>query len=125
LNILTTSSPKTLRWLEIIKSKAIIEIHSIQYNESEKWASFKSPETKRSVAYLQPLKNQIRLFTELPLTFDSRLELTPASKRWAKAYPSVFKIRCEDDIEKAIYFIINSYRFDLTKKSLTENQVDA
>jgi hypothetical protein len=121
LNALITSSPKTLRWLEIIKSKVIIEIPSMGYKESRTWASFKSPDTKRNVAYLQPLENQIRLFAELPLSFDSSLESTPASGIWAKAYPSVFKIRSEYDTEKAIYLIISSYRLDLTKKSLTEN----
>jgi hypothetical protein len=121
LTILTTSSLKTLKWLERIKSKVIMKIDSIQYNESKNWISFTSPITRRSVAYLQPFKNQIRLFIELPLSFDGRLEPTPASRKWAKAYPAVFKIRHEDDIEKAVYFIIHSYHFDLTRKSLTEN----
>jgi hypothetical protein len=97
----------------------ILEIPSAEYKESANWASFKSLYTKRSVAYLQPIKKQIRLFIELPLSFDNKLETTPASKNWAKAYPSVFKIRSENDIEKAIYFIVSSYRLDLTKKSLT------
>lgn len=98
-----------------------MEIPSAEYREFTNWASFKNPVTKRKFVYLQPLKKQIRLFTELPLPFDSKLGPTPASRNWAKAYPSVFKIRSERDIEKAVYFIINSYRFDLTKKSLTEN----
>jgi hypothetical protein len=117
---LDTASPKTLEWLEKIKSKVIKEIDSIQYNEAENWVSFRSQVTRRNIAYLEPFKKQIRLFTELPLSYDDRLESTPASQIWAKAYPSVFKILQESDIEKAVYFIVHSYNYDLTKRSLTE-----
>lgn len=120
LDILVTSSPKTLGWLNFIKSNVIKEISSMKYIEAKYCASFKSHDTKRNVVYLRPSKNQIRLFTELPLSFDNKLESTSSSSIWAEMYPSVFKIRSEHEIEKAVYLIINSYRLDLTKKSLTK-----
>jgi len=64
LGILITSSPETLRWLDIIKSSISKEIPSAEYNESTNWASFKNPATKRKFVYLQPFKKQMRLFTE-------------------------------------------------------------
>ena len=117
MDILVTSSPKTLGWLNVIKSNVIKEISSMNYNEAKYYASFKSLDTQRNVVYLQPYRNQIRLFTELPLSFDNKLESTPSSSIWAEMYPSVFKIRSEYEIEKAVYLIINSHRLDLTKKS--------
>jgi len=115
LGVLITSSPETLRWLAIIKSKISREIPSAEHNESTYWASFKNPVTKRKFVYLQPFKKQMRLFTELPSSFDTVLESTPSSGTWARTYPSIFKIRSEQDIEKAIYLIIKSYNSDLTK----------
>jgi len=69
MDILITSSQKTLGWLHKIKTKIENKKPSLQYSESKYWASFKSPETNRNVVYLQPQKSQIRLFTRLDLTF--------------------------------------------------------
>ena len=121
MDVLITSSPETIKWLDAIKSDISKEIPSIEYNESTNWASFKNPATKRNFVYLQPFKKQIRLFTELPLSFDTELESTPSSRIWAKMYPSIFKIRSERDVEKAIYLIINSYRLDVNKKRLAKS----
>ena len=60
----------------------------------------------------------MRLFTELPISFDIKLEPTPSSRTWAKTYPSMFKIRSEHDIERATYFIIKSYNSDLDKEKV-------
>ena len=116
MSVLITSSPETLRWLGIIKSKKSREIPSAEYNESKYWASFKNPATNRNFVHLNPLKKQMRLFTELPVSFDIKLEPSPSSKGYAKMYPSMFKIRSEHDIEKANYFITKSYSFDLDKE---------
>lgn len=115
LSVLIGSSPETLRWLGIIKSNISKEIPSAEYSESMHWASFKNPATNRKFVRLNPLKKQIRLFTELPVSFDIKLEPTPSSRRWAKTHPSIFKIQSEHDIERATYFIIKSYNFDLDK----------
>ena len=113
MDVLITSSPTTIRWLNNIKSRIKEKIPSLIYNESKYWASFKSPDTNRNVVYLQPYKSLIRLFTRLPLSFNDQLQPTPASGNWAEMYPSIFKIRSERAIGKAIYLIVNSYRFDL------------
>jgi len=121
LKVLITSSPETLRWLDIIKSNISREIPSAEYNESKYWASFKSPATRRKFVYLQPYKKQMRLFTKLSVSFDVTLELAPSSGTWKAVYPSIFKIRSEHDVEKAIHLIIESYRLDLKKKRLAKS----
>jgi hypothetical protein len=115
MKTLITSSPITLRWLNKIKSKINEKIISLIYGESKYWASFKSPETNRNVVYLQPQKSQIRLFTRLDLSYDNSLEPTPASRRWARNYPSIFLIRSENSIDKAVELIIASYKEDFGK----------
>ena len=112
MDTLITSSPKTLEWLNRIKTKIEKKVLSLQYAESKYWASFRNPETNRNVVYLQPQKNQIRLFTRLDLSFDSSLQPTPASSGWAKMYPAVFLVRSENSIDKAVDLIVSSYEKD-------------
>ncbi len=77
---LITSSSETLRWLSI-KSKVEGKEPSLQYNETKYWASFKSFDTNRNIVYLQPQKEQIRLFTRLNSSCDDSLWSTPASEK--------------------------------------------
>jgi hypothetical protein len=109
---LRESSSTTLRWLSVIKSKIQEAGLSLGYRESKYWASLKSPKTGRNIAYLHPQKTQIRLLTTLDLSFDAALQATPASNKWACMYPSVFKIRSESSVDKAVDLIISSYRED-------------
>ena len=90
MDTLITSSPTTLEWLKKIRLRLKEKIPSLTYHESKYWASFKSPETDRSVAYLQPQKTQIRLFTRLDSSSDRFLQPTPSSSGWAEMYPSIF-----------------------------------
>ena len=115
MNTLKTSSPTTLKWLNNIKSKIERKIPSLKYGERKYWAIFKSPGTNRNVVQLQPQRRQIRLFTRLEISFNSSLEPTPSSSGWAETYPSIFFIRSEDSIDKAIELIISSYEEDLDK----------
>jgi len=110
---LITSSITTLEWLGIIKFKVEKKTQSLAYDESEYWASFRSPETKRKIAYLQPQKSQIRLFTRLDRSFDNSLKPTPSSNKWAETFPSIFLIRAKNSIDKACDLIISSYKEDL------------
>jgi hypothetical protein len=110
---LITSSPTTLEWIGIIKLKIEKKIPSLAYDESEYWASFRSPETKRNIVYLQPQKGQVRLFTRLDQSFDNSLKPTPSSSKWAETFPSVFLIRTKNSIDKACDLIISSYKEDL------------
>ena len=115
MDILITASPITLRWLATIKSKVEERNLSLEYREKKYWAVFKSPKTNRNIAYLQPQKTQIRLFTRLDPYFNSSLKVTPASYNWEDMYPSIFTIRSEDSINKAIDFIHSSYEEDARK----------
>jgi len=113
MDTLITSSPTTIEWLKKIKSKIEGKIPSLIYGESKYWASFKNPETNRNVVYLQPQKTQMRLFTRLDPFFDNAFQPTPASGGWAEMHPSIFLIRSENVIEKAVKLIISSYEQDL------------
>ena len=115
MDALITSSSKTIRWLSTIKAKVEEKKLSLKYSESKYWVTFKSPKTNRNIAYLQPQKTQIRLFTGLPPSFNSILRVTPSSYKWAEMYPSIFIIGSEDSINKAIEFIISSYEEDSHK----------
>jgi hypothetical protein len=110
---LVDSSPTTISWLMEIKAAVDREDVRLEYGTSKYWASFKSDDTNRNVVYLHPQKGQIRLFTRLDLSFDRDLELTPASMGWANMYPTIFKIKSEDAIGKAVNLIISSYQNDL------------
>ncbi len=109
---LIDSSSKTLRWLSSIKAKVEAKNLSLEYNEAKYWATLKSPQTNRNIAYLHAQKTQIRLFTRLNPSFDSMLQTTPASHKWADMYPSIFKIRNEESINKAVKLIVSSYEED-------------
>ncbi len=112
MGVLVSSSPETIRWLYIVKSNIKKKIPSLEYHESKYWASFKRPNT-RNIAYLDPSKSRIRLFTRLPLSFGHGLEPSPASMEWKRMYPTVFKMASENAIEEATFLIIESYHFDL------------
>jgi len=113
MDILITSSLTTLEWLKRIKSKIDGKIPSLTYHESKHWAWFRNPRTNRNVVYLNPQKTQIRLFTRLDPSFDNVLQPTSASRYWKEMYPSIFFIRSENAIEKAVKLIISSYEKDL------------
>jgi hypothetical protein len=101
--------------LDTIKATILREIPFAEYYEKMYWASFRNPSTNRRFVQLNVRGRQIRLFTKLPVSFDAKLELTPSTKTWAETYPSIFKIRSDNDIEKATYLIIKSYNSDLEK----------
>lgn len=110
---LITSSPTTLRWLNKIRFEIEQRHPFLTYGESKYWALFKNLKTNRNIAYLQPQKSQIRLFIRLDPFYDNCLQPTPSSGNWAKMYPSIFVIRSENMIEKAIELIISSYEYDM------------
>ena len=112
---LITASSLTRRWLEIIKADVIREIPSSKYYETKYWASFKNPAINRRFSQLNLLAKEIRVFIKVPVSFDVRLEPTPSSRTWAETYPSIFKVRSENDAKKASYLIIESHKSDLKK----------
>jgi hypothetical protein len=116
MNNIVTSSAETRSWLELVISGVTEQIPNLEYVESKYWGAFKNPSTHRNVVYLQPTKKQIRLHTRLPLTFDESLEETSASKQWAETCPSLFRLKSEFDVEKAVSLIVGSYNFDLALK---------
>jgi hypothetical protein len=116
LNSITKSSTETRSWLELLILGVAGQIPQLEYIESKYWGAFKNSSTHRNVVYLQSTKKQIRLHTRLPLTFDDALEATSASKEWAETCPSLFRVRSEFDVEKAVLLIAGSYNFDLALK---------
>jgi hypothetical protein len=113
---IVTSSAETRGWLELVISGVAEQLPALEYVESKYWGAFRNPATNRNVVYIQPTKKQIRVHTRLPLTFDEALEETSASKAWAKTCPSLFRLRSEFDVEKAVSLILGSYNFDLALK---------
>ena len=114
LSSIATSSTETRNWLELIISSVAKELPHLKYAESKFWGAFRNPDTHRNVVYIQPTKKQIRLHTRLPLTFDEALEETSASKEWGETCPSLFRVRSEFDVEKAVSLIVGAYNFDLS-----------
>jgi hypothetical protein len=113
---IVTSSAETRTWLELLISSVTEQLPTLEYTESKFWGAFKNPTTHRNIVYIQPTKKQIRLHTRLPLTYDKALETTSASKQWAEACPSLFRVRSEFDLEKAVSLIVGSYNYDLALK---------
>lgn len=109
---LITSSPTTIRWLNIIRSELEKRCPSLGYKETKHYAPFFSPEKNKNIAQLNPQPNQIRVFLRLVLFYDSRLQPTPSTSGYAKTYPSLFVVKDEGMIEKAIELIISSYKYD-------------
>ena len=116
MSSIITSSSETRSWLELIIAGVAEQIPDLQYTESKFWGAFKNPATYRNVVYIQPTKETIRIHMKLPLTFDEALEETSASKDWAETCPSLFRVRSEFDVTKAISLIVGSYNFDQALK---------
>lgn len=111
---LIKASSKTKEWIkklrELIKKNKL----PLDYGDSEHYASFKSQNTSRNIAYLNPTENQIRIFTRLPPTSDSLLKITPSKEKYAKMYPSIFTMNSKNLLKKAVELIKRSYEYDLT-----------
>lgn len=106
---LITSSLTTLRWLKRIKSEIEEKAPSLRYKEAKYYAQFWSPEKNKNIAQLNPQINQIRVFLRLDPSYDLQLQPTPSTSGYAESYPSLFLIRDEGMIGKAIELIISSY----------------
>jgi len=109
MNELLTSSEETLRLLNRIIEAIKEKIPSITYKKGRYWVSLKSPETQKNFVYFHPQKHQIRLFTPLDPFYDRVLKPAPSTKGWLKELPSIFIIKSDEDIERAINLIIASY----------------
>ena len=106
---LIASSPKTLRWLKEIRSEIEKKVPSLSYKETKYYAPFWNPEKNKNIAQLNPQINQIRVFLRLDPSYDLQLQPTPSTSGYAESYPSLFLIRDEGMIGKAIELIISSY----------------
>lgn len=114
MDVLVTSSTTTLSWLKTIRDDIEKKFsHTIKYRESKYWASFKSNRTNRNIVSLQPQKSQIRLLLRLVPSYDNYLKESPCSGGWAEHYPSIFVVKSENMIKKAVELIISSYEYDL------------
>ncbi len=111
---LIIASKDTLKWIKGIKKLIKCEKLPLNYSESQYYASFKSQTSNRIIAFLNPTKNQIRLFTKLPPTSDSLLNITPSTEKYAEMYPSIFIMNSKNLLKKAVELIKRSYEYDLT-----------
>lgn len=107
---LIASSPKTLGWLNKIRAEIKQRYPSLEYKECKYYAPFRSPERNRNIVQVNPQKNQIRVFLTLDPSFDLRLQPTPSTSYYGKNFPSLFVIKDESMVEKAIKLIIASYQ---------------
>ena len=121
---LITASPETSDWVKKIRKLIEKEKIQLKYGESKHWASFKSLESNRNIAYLNPTKNQIRLFTRLDSKIDSSLQMTPSTGRFAEMYPSVFFINSELLLDEAVKLIKLSYEYDLKPLESIEREIE-
>ena len=106
---LIASSPTTLRWLMRIRSEIEGKAPSLRYKEAVYYAQFWSPEKNKNIAQMNPQRKKIRAFLRLDPSCDPQLQPTPSTFGYAKSYPSLFLIRDESMIGKAIELIISSY----------------
>jgi len=106
---LIESSATTLRWLKRIRSEIEEKAPSLRYKEAEYYAQFWSPEKNKNITQMNPRRKQIRVFLRLEPSYDPQLQPTPSTSGYAKSYPSLFLIKDESMIGKAIELIITSY----------------
>jgi hypothetical protein len=105
-----TSSPTTRKWLAKIKYDLEKRCPSIEYKEKKYYVPLYSYNEKKNIAQLNPQTNQIRIFLRLTNSFDTLLQISPSTGAYAKTFPSLFVLKDESMIEKAIELIIRSYK---------------
>jgi hypothetical protein len=106
---LFTASPTTRQWLSIIKSELEKRCSNIEYREAKYYAPLYSSVEHKNIAHLNPQSGQIRIFLRIPCSTDELLQPTPSTGSYAKIFPSLFILKNEALIEKAIELIILSY----------------
>jgi hypothetical protein len=109
---LTDSSFETRDWLFLMRRMLDKQQLPYRYHETKYWGCLESTATGRNFAYLHPQKNQVRLFLALPHTFDRALQKSPSTQHWEWAMPSLYVIRGPHVFERAVAFIIASFKFD-------------
>ena len=120
---LITASPTTRGWLDELQMQVQQKCPQLQYKKPAKYcAGFWSPSTERKIAYLHPQPNQIRLFLKLPPSSHRSLEVSSSSKNWGENWPSVYKIKSEDQIEEAVGLIVRSYEYDQHQEQNTRSR---
>jgi 5-methylcytosine-specific restriction endonuclease McrA len=101
---LTQASPITRSWLQSLRDR----LPQLEYSEARYYASFRTEQSHRVVAYLNPAKRSIRLFLPLEPGADAHLQPTPSTSTWAARFPSVFPIAGEQDLPTATRLIVKS-----------------
>ena len=108
MNTLITASALTLRWTRRIESEVARQDPDVLCSEKKYWMTFRRPGRGSNLAYLQPQATKIRVFIRLSPAANPALRRTPSSSNWADAYPSVFLVEGEMDVERAAQFIVRS-----------------
>ena len=108
-NKLIKASPTTRQWLRIIKSELEKRCPNIKYIEKKYYAPLYSSVEHKIIAHLNPQSGQVRIFLRIPCSADEVLQPTPSTGSYAINFPSLFILKNEALIEKAIELIILSY----------------
>ncbi len=110
---LAQSSPLTREWINRIRIGVVNLIPTIQFEEVKYYAKFISAERNRVIAYLNPIKRNIRLFLRIDMDQEIDIDQTPSSSDWAETFPSIYNIDSIEKIERAIELIVFSYQNNL------------
>lgn len=120
---LITASPMTREWLNELQAQVQQKCPQLKYRKPAKYCvGFWSPNTERKIAYLHPQPNQIRLFLKLPPSSHRSLEVSSSSKNWGENWPSLYKIKSEDQIGEAVGLIVRSYEYDQHREQNTRSR---
>jgi len=112
MNKLVKASSKSLDWINQLKELIEKKKLPLDYGDSQYWAHFKSQDTSRKIALLNPTANQIRLFLKLKTNADKYLEISSSTKEYGESYPSEFIIDSKSKIKKAAELLELSYEKD-------------
>ena len=104
------ASTLTKSWLEKISLAIKEQIPSSVCSHKKYWMTIKEQSGKSNFVYLNPSQASIRMFIRTPVSFDPKLESTPATKGWRTTFPSIFTISSEAMLNKAAGLAVSSYQ---------------
>lgn len=103
-----SASPTTQKWVDEIRK----ELQEFDSTETKHYVKFVSPRDRRTIAWINPLKQHARLFLLLPSSHGTDLRRGPSTGSWSK-WTSVFYIERDADLARAKELIEESDQQDL------------
>ncbi len=122
---LITGSLNTLSLLDELMDNLVTSNSDIERKDRKYWCACRSKSKKVAFAYLQPTKNQIRIFPRVKeyqiqgVINKTSLKINVSERRsWGKEYKYWFKISKAEEIEEAIKILQQAYRFLIEEKKI-------